>query len=221
MRMIYPNNGYEQEPGRERTSPYYREQERKMREERRSRNPMQEEMTYSRGGNYAKAGRNYGMSRNPRSAMDYRMENRMGRIGFEYDSYNMKRGRGGTYMHGGGGSPGDYEMGHGEGMEYGLSYEDAEKWVDSMKNADGSKGGVWDIEEIEKFLKERGMKKDPVDVWAGMNALYSDLCEVMGKYYHTTDKDMNFWLEAACAFWLEDDDAVEDKLSVYYDCIVE
>lgn len=206
MRMI----SYEQEPGRERTAPYYREQERRMR----GRDPMREDM-YNRGGNYARTRSDYGMSRRTRSAMD----NRMGRIGFEYDDYDMRGRRGGTYMHGGGGSHGDYEMGHG-GEDYGLTYEEAEEWVRSMKNADGSKGGKWKMEELEKILRERGIKCDILTIYAGMNALYSDLGEVCKKY-GITDKNVNFWLEAAIAYWVEDDDAVEDKLAVYYDCIVE
>lgn len=215
MRMI----PIEQEPGRERSAPYYREQERRMRNERMTRNPMRDDMEYRRGGNYARAGRTYSAGRSyPRNAMDNRM--RMGRIGFEYDDgYDMRGGRGGTYMHGDGGSHGDYEMGHG-GEDYGLTYDEAEEWVRSMKNADGSKGGKWKMEELEKILRERGIKCDILAIYAGMNALYSDLGEVCKKY-GITDKNVNFWLEAAIAYWIEDDDAVEDKLAVYYDCIVE
>ena len=212
MRMI----PYEQEPGRERSAPYYREQERR----RNGRDPLREDM-YNRGGNYARTRSDYGMSRRSRSAMDNRM--RMGRIGFEYDDgYSMRGGRGGTYMHGNGGSHGDYEMGHGHSEDRGgLSYDEAEEWVRSMKNADGSKGGKWKMEKLEGILHERGIKCDVIDIYAGMNALYSDLGKVMEKYYGVTDKDVNFWLEAAIAFWIEDEDAVEDKLAVYYDCIVE
>lgn len=212
MRMI----PYEQEPGRERTAPYYREQERRMR----NRDPIRDDMDYRRGGSYARTRSDYGMSRNTRSAMDNRM--RMGRIGFEYDGdYDMRGRRGGTYMHGNGGSHGDYEMGHGHSEDRGgLSYDEAEEWVRSMKNADGSKGGKWKMEELEKVLRERGIKCDILTIYAGMNALYSDLGEVCKKY-GINDKNVDFWLEAAIAYWIEDDDAVEDKLAVYYDCIVE
>lgn len=225
MKVVYPN--YEQEPGRERTSPYYREQERRMREERRGRDPMREEMNYSRGGNYARGNRSTRMSRSnytgnySRSSGGNRMESRMQPIGFTYEPYDMRGGRrGGPSMHSGGGSHGNYEMGRAESEDYGLTYEEAEEWVNGMKGADDSEGGKWEIEKIEKILKERGMRYNPIDMYAGMNALYSDLCEVCMKY-GITDKDVNFWLEAAIAFWLEDEDAVEDKLAVYYDCIVE
>ena len=208
---------YEQEPGRERTAPYYREQERRMREERRTQNPFREEM--SLGGNYARASREYGAGReyprNSRMRMDYYP---MQPIGFTYD---MRGGRyGGTYMHGDSGSHGNYEHGHGQTMNYGLSYEEAEEWVRSMKSADGTRGGKWKIDEVEKLLKDRGMKYEPIDIWVGMNALYSDLCEVV-KRYSFKEPEVNFWLEAAIAYWLEDEDAVEDKLTAYYEYVVE
>lgn len=218
MRMI----SFEQEPGRERTAPNYRDQERRMREERRRRDPMSEEM---RGRNYARSYRGNGTSRNnydsySRRSGGNRMESRMQRIGFEYDPYEMRGGRrGGTYMHGGGGSPGEYEMGY-EGEDSGLTYKEAEEWVQSMKNSDGSKGGKWEMEELEKILRERGIKCDILTIYAGMNALYSDLGRVC-KEFGITEKDVDFWLEAAIAYWVEDEDAVEDKLAVYYDCIVE
>jgi hypothetical protein len=214
--------GYEQEPGRERTAPYYREQERRMREEHRSRDPMSEDMYNRRGGNYARGNRAYGTSRSnySRSSRGNRMESRMGTIGFAYDTYDMRGGRrGGASMHGGGGSHGSYEMGH-DGEDYGLTYEEAEEWVRSMKNADGSHGGKWEMEELEKVLRERGIKCDILTIYAGMNALYSDLGEVM-KSFGIKDSNVDFWLELCKAFWLEDEDAVEDKLAVYYDCIVE
>ena len=214
MRMI----PIEQEPGRERSAPNYRDQERRMRSERMARNAMRDEMEYRRGGNYARTRSDYGTSRSSRSAMDNRM--RMGRIGFEYDDdYDMRGRRGGSYMHGDGGSHGDYEMGR-SGEDYGLTYDEAEEWVRSMKNADGTKGGMWEMEELEKILRERGIKCDILTIYAGMNALYSDLGEVCKKY-GISDKNVNFWLEAAIAYWVEDEDAVEDKLAVYYDCIVD
>ena len=163
MKVVYPN--YEQEPGRERTSPYYREQERRMREERRGRDPMREEMNSNRGGNYARGNRSTRMSRSnytgnySRSSGGNRMESRMQPIGFTYEPYDMRGRRGGAYMHGNGGSHGDYEMGQG-GEDYGLTYDEAEEWVRSMKNADGSKGGKWKMEELEKVAKSKGIVLD-------------------------------------------------------------
>lgn len=178
-----------------------------------------DDMAYNRRG-YRNEPRNGGYESN--YSRDYSRDNdRMGyddvrQIGFGYD---MRDRRGDSYMHGGGGTHGDYEMGHGQGMDYGLSFEEAKEWVDSMKSADGSKGGKWKIEDVEKLLKERGMKDDPIDMWVGMNALYTDLCAVT-KRYGIKETDVNFWVEAAQAFWLKDEDAVEDKLTVYFDCIV-
>lgn len=178
-----------------------------------------DDMAYNRRG-YRNEPRNGGYESDyPRN---YSRDNdRMGyddvrQIGFDYD---MRDRRSDSYMHGGGGTHGDYEIGHGQGMDYGLSFEEAKAWVESMKSADGSKGGKWKIEDVEKLLKERGLKDDPIDMWVGMNALYTDLCAVT-KRYGIKETDVNFWVEAAQAFWLKDEDAVEDKLTVYFDCIV-
>ncbi len=211
MKIIYP----EQEPGRERTAPFYEEQERGQGRDR--------EMT--RGGDYnAYEGRSYGRSRmgydegqmayNNRMGYDNRMgygaENRM--IGF--DARNR-----GYSMHGGGHKGGEYEMGHGSSMMQPLSDRDAEDWVYSMKFADGSKSPKFKFEDVEAMLKKKGWKCDPLDVWVGMNALYSDLCEVNAKFGITAEHK-DYWLEAACVFWLGDEDAVEDKLTAYYNHIV-
>lgn len=139
--------------------------------------------------------------------MDYRGERK---IGFDpYSRYSM---------HGGGGRGGEYEMGHGGGMHT-MSERDAEEWVYSMKSADGSKAPKFKYEDVEQMLKKKGWKCDPLDVWVGMNALYSDLCEVNAKFGITAEKK-DYWLEAACAYWLDDEDAVEDKLTAYYNYIV-
>lgn len=185
-----------------------------------------EDMAYNRRGNRndyrgnyggyeSNYGRDYGRGE---GRMDY---GEMRQIGFDSEMYDyeMRNRRGNSYMHGGGQSGGEMSMGHASGSDNSLSFEEAQGWVESMRGADGSKGGRWKIEEVEKLLKERGIKKDPVDLWVGMNALYTDLCEVVKKY-GIKDSDVNFWLEAAIAYWLEDEDAVEDKITVYYDCIV-
>lgn len=197
MRVIYP----EQEPGRDRTSPYYREQERRRMEERRMRGSRMEYGARNEGyGTYE--GRSYGRG------------NRM-----EYGSRQI--GFGNRYsMHGDGGSRGEYEMGRGsEGMGQPMSEHEAEEWVYSMKAADGSKAPKFAYKDVEKMLEEHGWKCDPLEVWVGMNALYSDLCEVNEKFGITGD-DKEYWMEAACAFWLDDEDAVDDKLTAYYTHVV-
>lgn len=198
MRIIYP----EQEPGRDRTAPMYNDQSREERRERDMRGT--ERRGYSNAGYGEYEGRSYNRSR-----MSYDMRP----IGFEY------RGRGYS-MHGGGHKGGEYEMGHGGSMSGPLSEQDAEEWVFSMKAADGSKSPKFQYKDVEKMLKERGWDDcDPLDVWVGMNALYADLCKVNAKF-GITGEHKDYWLEAACAYWIDDEDAVEDKLTAYYNYVV-
>lgn len=193
---IYP----EQEPGRDTTSPFYREQQERQRGN-----------TQRMRGNRMEYRSDYGGYESRRGS---RMEYGARPIGFEY------RGRGGTSMHGGGHRGGEYEMGRGGSMmSQPISEQDAEEWVYSMKSADGSKAPKFQYKDVEKMLNERGWDCDPLDVWVGMNALYSDLCEVNAKFGITAEHK-DYWLEAACAYWLDDEDAVEDKLTAYYNHVV-
>ena len=194
MRIIYP----EQEPGRESTSPFYEEQERRRGDDR-GRMRMEYRDEYNDG---------YEGRRGGRMRMDYGMRP----IGFEY------RGRGYS-MHGDGHRGGEYEMGHGGSRMQPMSEQEAEDWVYSMKSADGSKTPKFSYKDVEELLRKKGWKCDPLDVWVGMNALYSDLCKVNARH-GITGENKEYWLEAACAYWLDDEDAVEDKLTAYYNHVV-
>ena len=156
-------------------------------------------------------------------------------IGFERDEYSPS----GRAEYNGGGesrmeygrmnytSPEAHEMehrksekraGHASSRETGMSYEKARRWVHKMRNADGTRGAHWKIEEVEELLEKKKMHDcDPVEVWVAMNAEYSDRCKVNEKFGITSPE---YYLEMAKAFWLEDEDAVPDKLMAYYECIV-
>lgn len=203
MSVIYP----EQEPGRERTSPFYEEQER-MQEPRRS-----SRVAYSNYGETGYEGRSYGR----RSRMEYDGDSQMG-YGAETRMIGFDQ-RGGYSMPGGGHQNGGYEMGKGSSKTRPMSEEEAEEWVYSMKFADGSKAPKFQYKDVEMMLKGKGWKCDPLDVWVGMNALYSDLGKVNAKY-GISGEHKDYWIEAACAYWLDDEDAVDDKLTAYYNHVV-
>lgn len=205
MRIIYP----EQEPGRERTAPMYEDQERGRGRDR--------EMARS-GGYDTYEGRGYDRRR---MAYDEGRRDYGGRMAYGDESRMIGFGvrNRGYSMHGDGHKGGEYEMGHGISMMGSLSERDAEEWVYSMKSADGSKSPKFKYEDVEAMLKKKGWKCDPLDVWVGMNALYSDLCEVNAKF-GITGEHKDYWLEAACAYWIDDEDAVEDKLTAYYNHVV-
>lgn len=98
-----------------------------------------------------------------------------------------------------------------------LNRQMAEKWVRSMKNADGSTGEHWTMEQTSAIMERHGLRCNPVKFWVAMNAVYSDLSEVAEK--HGVDND-DFYADMAKSFWLCDKDAVEDKLAAYYENVV-
>lgn len=136
-------------------------------------------------------------------------------IGFERDPYARRYGS--TRM-GGGRSRGMYERGYGsyEDSEC-LSWEDAKEWMMSIQNADGSKGAHWNIEQTNKLFDKKQLDCAQHDFWVTMNMLYSDYAPVAKKF---GVDNADFYACLAEAF-LDDEDAVRDKLAVYYNCIVE
>lgn len=98
-----------------------------------------------------------------------------------------------------------------------LSKEDAMRWVKEMENSDGTTGQHWAIEQTEAVREQLGIKCEPVEFYAAMNAMYSDYCKVAKKFGVDTPE---FYAKLACAF-LDDKDAVPHKLAAYYNYVVE
>lgn len=93
----------------------------------------------------------------------------------------------------------------------------AEEWMASIKNEDGTIGPHWTMEQVKNLMQQRGINADPVKIWTAMNAEYSDMAMTARKYGMDRPE---FYLDAAMARWLNDKDAVEDKLAAYYACVV-
>lgn len=134
----------------------------------------------------------------------------MNTIGFTArgNRYEMRMGRG---------MRGEYEMGGASGMEDGFTEEDAEEWVHSMKSADGSSGEHWSMQQVKQLINQRRLDLDPVELYIALNATYSDLSKFFKKY---NINNMDAYIDFAKMFWLEDEDAVEDKLAAYYMYVV-
>lgn len=103
-----------------------------------------------------------------------------------------------------------------------LTREKAEEWVESMQNEDPNReeGECWTLDEAKAIAKKMGMPtegKKLIEFYAVINAMYSDYYKVAEKFDLVED---DFFAELAKAF-IEDKDAVKDKVAVYYDCIVE
>lgn len=111
----------------------------------------------------------------------------------------------------------DKQLGYARGSGAKLNREMAERWVRGMKNADGSTGGHWTMEQTNDLMQRCGMRCNPVKFWVAMNAVYSDLSEVAERHGVGNDE---FYADMAKSFWLCDKDAVEDKLAAYYENVV-
>ena len=97
-----------------------------------------------------------------------------------------------------------------------MNMQKAKEWVKNMRHANGGKGEHWPLEAVKKLVEEKGIELEPFEVYAVMNALYSDYCEVFKKHGAASPE---LYLDLAVA-WLEDEDAVNNKAAMYYDCIV-
>lgn len=92
----------------------------------------------------------------------------------------------------------------------------AKEWTAGLRNEDGSRGEHWNMEQVKKLMSQRGIEYNAAEIYAVMNALYSDYCKVFKKYGFNSPEA---YLDLALA-WLNDADAVDNKAMVYYDCIV-
>lgn len=95
--------------------------------------------------------------------------------------------------------------------------EEAMIWTRDMVNSDGSRGPHWNMDQVQQVMEQRGINCDPAQFYAVLNAVYSDYYAVAKKY--GLSNKMDFYVDLAKA-WLDDDDAVKDKVKKYFDNIV-
>lgn len=104
-----------------------------------------------------------------------------------------------------------------EGYVPPLTREKAMMWVQDM-DGESETGETWTFEEIEELAKEHGIPKQEkklVEFYAVMNMLASDYYKVAEKFDVLDDE---FFVCMAKAF-IDDKDAVPDKVAMYYECI--
>ncbi len=131
------------------------------------------------------------------------------------------RGYDSPFNHYGSGMQGEqnYSMArsHHEYSDDKMTRQMADEWNSEMKNADGTKGGHWTLEQAKQVMAQKGITGDPVEMWVALNATYSDLSPVFKKHKIDT---IDAYVDFARAFWLNDKDAVDNKLAEYYKHIV-
>lgn len=98
-----------------------------------------------------------------------------------------------------------------------MTREIAEEWMENLQNEDGTKGPHWTIEQVKELMQKKGIDADPVRLWVGMNAEYSN--NVMVNRKHGVD-NKEYYLDSAIANWLNDKDAVHDKEAAYFMYVV-
>ncbi|MBO7275548.1 MAG: hypothetical protein J6V15_04160 [Clostridia bacterium] len=102
------------------------------------------------------------------------------------------------------------------GMMQELDQKTAKRWVESMQSEDGRKGSRWNEMQAESIMHQMGIRENPIEFYAILNAMYSDYSKVAKEF--GVDRP-DFYAKLAEA-WINDKDAVEGKAAIYYECIV-
>ena len=84
----------------------------------------------------------------------------------------------------------------------------AKKWVKDMQPA----GQHWTMEETTGAMQSLNYNVNPIDFYVVANMMYND-------YYNLVKEDEELALKLAYD-WLNDEDAIEDKLYCYWKNIV-
>lgn len=166
---------------------------------------------------------------------DGRRDRRRDREDRDYDDYERdyerdyetddRRGRSDDYEDGRRGVKGTgrgRRYDRGESMR--LSNFDMMRWKKMLRNADGTMGPHFEMQDIEQAVNKLGIRFDEYsekEFCTVMNMLYSDYCEV-NRSLVSPDKEVHYYAKLAQA-WLEDDDGPEgyEKLAIYFHCIAD
>lgn len=97
-----------------------------------------------------------------------------------------------------------------------LDRETADEWMSKLHNTDGTRGPHWTMEQVKQVAKQKGLSVEPVELYAVLNALYSDYDHVLKKHGVS---NIDVYVDLAKA-WIDDKDAVPNKALMYYECIV-
>lgn len=98
-----------------------------------------------------------------------------------------------------------------------MSLETAKEWTQHMQNEDGTSGPHWTLEQAKQIMAQRKINYSPHCFWAVLNSIYSDYSTVAKK--HGLGGNLEFYIDMAKS-WIDDKDAVSDKVYAYYTYIV-
>lgn len=111
---------------------------------------------------------------------------------------------------------GGHAMGMSEEEMKPMSKEMAEKWVHSMKGANGSRGQHWNMDQAKQIMTRYGYQANPIEFYVVLNMMKSDYTKAAQKM--GVDKE-EFYAAMADAF-LNDEDAKDHKLVRYCRAVV-
>lgn len=98
-----------------------------------------------------------------------------------------------------------------------FTMETAKEWTKHMQNEDGTSGPHWTLEQAKQIMAQRKIGYPPQCFWVILNSIYSDYSTVAKK--HGLGGSLDFYVDMAKS-WLDDKDAVPDKINSYYNYIV-
>lgn len=103
--------------------------------------------------------------------------------------------------------------------EHHMTREKAEKWIRSMKNPEGKPLQPVPMSEIQRIAPAYGVsgEQEMLEMWVVVNMMKSDYQDIGKKY---AGDSVDFYAGLA-KDWLDDKDAVENKLQMYKKYIVE
>ena len=97
-----------------------------------------------------------------------------------------------------------------------MDEQTAMHWARNMHNEDGTKGPHWSMDQIRQVMSQKGVDADLPEFFAVMNSLYSDYDPVLKKH---NASNIDLYVDMAKA-WILDKDAVPNKATAYYECVV-
>ncbi len=105
-----------------------------------------------------------------------------------------------------------------EEKDEGFDKQTAMEWVESMEDKEGVKGGMYTWHQAQQYGRNMGITGEQrlVEFFAAMNAMYSEY-HAVGKKFGVDRPE--FYAHLAKCF-IEDPDAVEDKIAKYWQHVV-
>ena len=102
--------------------------------------------------------------------------------------------------------------------EQGMDKQKAMEWVEAMEDGSGVKGGKYTWHQAQQYAMNNGItgQQRVIEFYAAMNAMYSDFHEAGRKF----GVDKPEFYACLAKLFIEDPDAVDNKVEEYYKHIV-